>query len=162
MVGRKSRRRCTNHLVHVICCQSETLLTTLINRVVQTGAVTVVCAAVGFGLYLGFPTTNYEYVPSYILGKLYTNSLVLTLNLRRSRDEPGTEHAMTPTNFQDRGGTSVRVERSTVQATDMEGRQFTSGWSPAVYGEDPAKHHEHPVAIMDIRDGKHAEAGDSL
>ncbi|KAJ7182485.1 hypothetical protein C8R43DRAFT_967308 [Mycena crocata] len=138
--------------------QSETLLTTLINRVVQTGAVTVVCAAVGFGLYLGFPTTTYHFVPSYILGKLYTNSLMLTLNLRRSRDGPDSEHAMTSIKSQDRGGTSVRVERSTLRTTDMDGRQFKSGWAPAGYDGDSV----HQVQIMGIRDGKHGEVAEAL
>ncbi|KAJ7114300.1 hypothetical protein C8R44DRAFT_881161 [Mycena epipterygia] len=62
---------------------SETMLTTLINRVVQSGAVTSVCAAVDLALFAGIVDTNFHFVPSYILGKLYTNSLMLTLNLRR-------------------------------------------------------------------------------
>ncbi|KAJ7908430.1 hypothetical protein B0H13DRAFT_2331410 [Mycena leptocephala] len=62
---------------------SETLLTTLINRVIQSGAVTSVCAAVDLALFAGIVNTNFHFVPSYILGKLYTNSLMLTLNLRR-------------------------------------------------------------------------------
>ncbi|KAJ7860292.1 hypothetical protein B0H13DRAFT_2355681 [Mycena leptocephala] len=62
---------------------SETTLATLINRVVQTGAVTSVCAAIDLALFAGIVDTNFHFVPSYILGKLYTNSLMLTLNLRR-------------------------------------------------------------------------------
>ncbi|KAJ7095513.1 hypothetical protein C8R44DRAFT_889938 [Mycena epipterygia] len=62
---------------------SETMLTTLINRVVQSGAVTSICAAVDLALFAGIVDTNFHFVPSYILGKLYTNSLMLTLNLRR-------------------------------------------------------------------------------
>jgi hypothetical protein len=42
---------------------SETLLTSLINRVITTGAVTAVCAAVDLGMFLGYPTTNYHVVP---------------------------------------------------------------------------------------------------
>ncbi|KAJ7252168.1 hypothetical protein C8J57DRAFT_1351328 [Mycena rebaudengoi] len=59
------------------------MLTTLINRVVQSGAVISVCAAVDLALFAGIVDTNFHFVPSYILGKLYTNSLMLTLNLRR-------------------------------------------------------------------------------
>ncbi|KAJ7898130.1 hypothetical protein B0H13DRAFT_1884366 [Mycena leptocephala] len=62
---------------------SETLLTNLINRVIQSGAVTSVCAAVDLAVFAGIVDTNFHFVPSYILGKLYTNSLMLTLNLRR-------------------------------------------------------------------------------
>ncbi|KAJ7249662.1 hypothetical protein C8J57DRAFT_1723842 [Mycena rebaudengoi] len=61
----------------------ESLLTTLINRVVITGAATTVGAAIDLAMFIGYPTTNYHIVPSYILGKFYTNSLMLTLNLRR-------------------------------------------------------------------------------
>jgi preprotein translocase subunit SecE len=42
---------------------SETLLTSLINRVITTGAATAVCAAVDLGMFLGYPTTNYHVVP---------------------------------------------------------------------------------------------------
>ncbi|KAJ7248992.1 hypothetical protein C8J57DRAFT_1522053 [Mycena rebaudengoi] len=62
---------------------SETMLTNLINRVVQSGAATVLCAAIDLGFFIGQPTTNTHFVPAYMLGKLYTNSLMLTLNLRR-------------------------------------------------------------------------------
>ncbi|KAJ7683504.1 hypothetical protein B0H14DRAFT_3535127 [Mycena olivaceomarginata] len=52
------------------CAPSETMLTTLINRVVQSGAVTSVCAAVDLALFAGNVETNFHFVPSYILGKL--------------------------------------------------------------------------------------------
>ncbi|KAJ7615382.1 hypothetical protein FB45DRAFT_935565 [Roridomyces roridus] len=63
--------------------RSETLLTRLINRVITTGTATALSAAVELGLFLGYPTANYHVVPAYILGKFYSNSLMLTLNLRR-------------------------------------------------------------------------------
>jgi len=62
---------------------SETMLTKLVNRVIQSGAATVVIAAVDLALFVQLPETNYFYVPSYILGKIYTNSFMLNLNLRR-------------------------------------------------------------------------------
>ncbi|KAJ7743767.1 hypothetical protein B0H16DRAFT_1560547 [Mycena metata] len=62
---------------------SETMITRLINQIVQTGAATAICAAVDLALFIGVAHTNFHFVPAYILGKFYTNSLMLTLNLRR-------------------------------------------------------------------------------
>ncbi|KAJ7698008.1 hypothetical protein B0H17DRAFT_978399 [Mycena rosella] len=74
---------------------SETVITALIHRVVQTGAASAVCAAIDLWMFVGYPGTNIHFVPAFILGKVYTNSLMLTLNLRRplgknqsSHDEP--------------------------------------------------------------------------
>ncbi|KAJ7657138.1 hypothetical protein B0H17DRAFT_1097774 [Mycena rosella] len=62
---------------------TETMLAALIHRVVQTGAASAVCAAVDLAMFVIYPATNYHSVPAFILGKVYTNSLMLTLNLRR-------------------------------------------------------------------------------
>ncbi|KAJ7499482.1 hypothetical protein FB451DRAFT_1205619 [Mycena latifolia] len=62
---------------------TETMLTTLMHRVIQTGAASAICAAIDLALFVGVPSTNFHFVPAYILGKVYTNSLMLTLNLRR-------------------------------------------------------------------------------
>ncbi|KAJ6490942.1 hypothetical protein C8R45DRAFT_1096481 [Mycena sanguinolenta] len=61
---------------------TETLLTKIIHRTIQTGAASAVCAAIDLAMFVGFPSANYHVVPAYILGKVYTNSLLLTLNLR--------------------------------------------------------------------------------
>ncbi|KAJ7275879.1 hypothetical protein C8J57DRAFT_1466536 [Mycena rebaudengoi] len=66
--------------------RSETMLTALIGRVIQTGAATALCAIVDLALFVLYPTVNYYFVPGYILGKFYTNSLMMTLNLRRPRE----------------------------------------------------------------------------
>ncbi|KAJ7720050.1 hypothetical protein B0H16DRAFT_392718 [Mycena metata] len=65
-----------------IWAASESLLTRLIHRVVQTGAASAICATVDLALFVGLPSRNFHFVPAYILGKLYTNSLMLSLNLR--------------------------------------------------------------------------------
>ncbi|KAF8199395.1 hypothetical protein K438DRAFT_1966594 [Mycena galopus ATCC 62051] len=62
---------------------TEAMLTKVIHRIIQTGAASAVCAAIDLAMFVGFPSTNYHVVPAYILGKMYTNSLMLTLNLRR-------------------------------------------------------------------------------
>ncbi|KAJ6592308.1 hypothetical protein DFH09DRAFT_1137062 [Mycena vulgaris] len=65
------------------CSPTERLLTKLIHRIVETGAATSIGAAICLALDVGFPSQNFHYVPAYILGKVYTNSLMLSLNLRR-------------------------------------------------------------------------------
>ncbi|KAJ7182488.1 hypothetical protein C8R43DRAFT_6088 [Mycena crocata] len=144
--------------------RSETMLTTLINRVVQTGAITVLCASVGVGLYLRFEHTTYHFVPAYILGKLYTNSLMLTLNLRRSRGQDNqTESNTLPMNSmrsqESRGG--VHIERSTFQAGDKTLKNDTSGakgmWSPKESQFSEHDLHEHRLNIVDMRDINRSE-----
>ncbi|KAJ7745759.1 hypothetical protein B0H16DRAFT_1558164 [Mycena metata] len=66
---------------------TETLLTKLIHRIIQTGAASAIVAAIDIVMYIGFPSRNYHFVPAYILGKVYSNSLMLTLNLRRPTAE---------------------------------------------------------------------------
>ncbi|KAJ7499464.1 hypothetical protein FB451DRAFT_1205528 [Mycena latifolia] len=62
---------------------TETLLIKLMHRVIQTGAASAICASLDLALFVGILSTNFYLVPAYILGKVYTNSLMLTLNLRR-------------------------------------------------------------------------------
>ncbi|KAJ6617534.1 hypothetical protein B0H10DRAFT_1305648 [Mycena sp. CBHHK59/15] len=64
---------------------SVTMLGRLVNITVQTGLATVVTACIDLILFLHFSTTDYHLVPAYILGKLYSNSLLLSLNMRNSR-----------------------------------------------------------------------------
>ncbi|KAJ7152980.1 hypothetical protein C8R46DRAFT_479425 [Mycena filopes] len=71
---------------------TESLLTKLIHRVIQSGATTVVVAAVDLALFVRFPAENYHYVPAYILGKVYSNSFFLTLNLRRPQTGAYSDH----------------------------------------------------------------------
>ncbi|KAJ6550335.1 hypothetical protein B0H19DRAFT_952166, partial [Mycena capillaripes] len=42
---------------------SETMLTKLINRIIQTGAATMVLTAIDLAIFLQIPDTNYYYVP---------------------------------------------------------------------------------------------------
>jgi len=140
--------------------KSETMLTTLINRVVQTGAITVLCASVGVGLYLRFEHTTYHFVPAYILGKLYTNSLMLTLNLRRARrGDNMTESSTLPMNSmrtQDlRGG--VHIERSTFHTGNSSSATEEKGvWNPreSKVSEDGP----HRLNIVGIKDANNSEA----
>ncbi|KAJ7258595.1 hypothetical protein C8J57DRAFT_1644536 [Mycena rebaudengoi] len=114
---------------------SETMLTTLINRIIQSGAVTSVCAAVDLALFAGIVDTNFHFVPSYILGKLYTNSLMLTLNLRRPTYQiPDVDSIpMSRPRFQDVSG--IHVEGSTPDNARI--------WTQKVLETDSNEHHLH-------------------
>ncbi|KAF4615926.1 hypothetical protein D9613_011349 [Agrocybe pediades] len=60
------------------------LVNTLISNAIQTGAITVVCAGVDLALFVAYTSSNFHFVPAYILGKLYSNSLLATLNTRET------------------------------------------------------------------------------
>ncbi|KAJ7671827.1 hypothetical protein B0H17DRAFT_1084787 [Mycena rosella] len=100
---------------------------------IQSGAATVVIAAIDLALFIQLPETNYFYVPSYILGKIYTNSFMLNLNLRRPNSGPyvdavSNDSSTLPMNSLRSDG--IRVERNTHR--DVDGGDIK--WVPT----DPA------------------------
>ncbi|KAJ6562130.1 hypothetical protein B0H19DRAFT_93184 [Mycena capillaripes] len=97
---------------------TETMLTTLINRVIQSGAATVIVAAIDLAVFVQLPDKNYFYVPSYILGKVYTNSFMLNLNLRRPNGSRSEQDALPLSLTRSEG---IRVERSIHRDMDAEG-----------------------------------------
>ncbi|KAJ7924231.1 hypothetical protein B0H13DRAFT_1864104 [Mycena leptocephala] len=68
---------------------TNNLLDRLIINSVQTGGVTVACAGATLILFLKSTDTVYYGIPLYMLGKLYSNSLVATLNARNSPKRAG-------------------------------------------------------------------------
>ncbi|KAJ7068846.1 hypothetical protein C8F01DRAFT_1247332 [Mycena amicta] len=58
------------------------LLAKLIYNTIETGAVTSVVAVADVILFILFPQTNLHQTPAFMLGKLYTNVLLTTLNAR--------------------------------------------------------------------------------
>ncbi|KAJ6476831.1 hypothetical protein C8R45DRAFT_873174 [Mycena sanguinolenta] len=120
---------------------SETMLTTLINRVVQSGAVTSVCAAVDLALFAGIVDTNFHFVPSYILGKLYTNSLMLTLNLRRPTYQIPDVDLMPMSGTRAQDVSDIPFKRTThVEGSTPDNVGF---WTQKVLGTDNNEHHLH-------------------
>ncbi|KAJ7265218.1 hypothetical protein C8J57DRAFT_1230236 [Mycena rebaudengoi] len=99
------------------------MLTKLINRVIQSGAATVVCAAIDLGFFIGQPTTNTHFVP-------YTNSLMLTLNLRRPNGANNSDSLpMNSVKSQPTGRSQgVQIERSTYCGADTT--HVDSKWMP--------------------------------
>lgn len=63
---------------------TRALLTRLINQSVQTGAFTACCALIQLGFFFGFTLNNLQDTPFFILGKLYSNTVLANLNSRQS------------------------------------------------------------------------------
>ncbi|KAF9561010.1 hypothetical protein CPC08DRAFT_457920 [Agrocybe pediades] len=91
----------------------------LISNSIQTGLITAACAGVDLALFVSFTSRNYHYVPAYILGKLYTNSLLATLNSRRAVMQIS---SLGPslTSGQESFGMRLQVTRVTERRTDSE------------------------------------------
>ncbi|KAJ7132987.1 hypothetical protein C8R46DRAFT_1235531 [Mycena filopes] len=96
---------------------SETLLSGLITRTLETGALTMVGAAVELALFVQFPDKTFHYVPGYTLGKLYSNSLMLNLNMRRPQDAAADSLQR---GQQGHNGTIVFVEQHTLRHLDRD------------------------------------------
>ncbi|KAJ7026762.1 hypothetical protein C8F04DRAFT_102412 [Mycena alexandri] len=63
--------------------RTDTFMAKLMLTTVETGAVTSVTALIYLVLFLLYPQYNLEEIPTFILGKLYANVLLFTLNVRR-------------------------------------------------------------------------------
>jgi len=68
--------------------QTHNLLNRLILNAVQTGCATVIAAALNLALFVKFTDTNYYLAFNFVLGKLYTNSFMMNLNMRMPRKDP--------------------------------------------------------------------------
>ncbi|KAJ7041893.1 hypothetical protein C8F04DRAFT_1297068 [Mycena alexandri] len=64
---------------------TNSLLNRLIVNTIQTGSATVVCAGIGLALFVKYTDKNYYYAFVYVLGKIYSNSFLATLNFRVNR-----------------------------------------------------------------------------
>ncbi|KAJ7474320.1 hypothetical protein FB451DRAFT_1558474 [Mycena latifolia] len=76
--------------------RTDTLITKLIYNTVETGAVTSVVAICDVVLFIMFPTNNLHQLPAFMLGKLYSNVLLATLN---ARAVTGTPSGLTANNY---------------------------------------------------------------
>ncbi|KAJ7141590.1 hypothetical protein C8R46DRAFT_1361185 [Mycena filopes] len=65
--------------------QTNGMLNRLMINTIQTGTATGLCAGLELVMFLRFPQTNYHWAFAYILGKLYTNSFMVSINLREPR-----------------------------------------------------------------------------
>ncbi|KAF7311189.1 hypothetical protein MKEN_01020400 [Mycena kentingensis (nom. inval.)] len=70
---------------------TSTLLSRLITSTIETGLITSVVAIADVILFILFSNTNIHQTPAFMLGKLYTNVLMTTLNARRREGGGGGE-----------------------------------------------------------------------
>lgn len=61
---------------------TNAVIVKIIRLTVETGLITTTFAIIDLSLYLAFPRDNYHLVPSTCLSKLYSNSLMVLLNVR--------------------------------------------------------------------------------
>jgi hypothetical protein len=67
--------------------KTDSLITKLIYNTVETGAGTSLVAIADAVLFTKFPDNNINQVPGFMLGKLYSNVLVATINARRAQKD---------------------------------------------------------------------------
>ncbi|KAJ7232684.1 hypothetical protein C8J57DRAFT_1383407 [Mycena rebaudengoi] len=103
---------------------TENMLNRLIINSIQTGTVTVVCAGITLALFIQFTDKNYYFAFSYILGKLYSNSFMATLNYRapRTHSQPSNQSI----------GMRIQVSRD----TDRRGGDALGHWHTATDSGD--------------------------
>ncbi|KAF8199309.1 hypothetical protein K438DRAFT_1966516 [Mycena galopus ATCC 62051] len=70
---------------------TDSIITKLIYHTVETGAVTAIAAGIELVLFLVYPTTFLDDIPAFLLGKLYSNGVLETLNSRPKVASPVSE-----------------------------------------------------------------------
>ncbi|KAL0063341.1 hypothetical protein AAF712_009736 [Marasmius tenuissimus] len=89
--------------------ETDDAITKIIQLIVETGTLTAVLAIITVVLFFTFPKRSYWNVPIDILGKLYSNNLMVILN-RRIRIIDGSIPSGTNSSQQRNGQTSVRMD----------------------------------------------------
>ncbi|KII90157.1 hypothetical protein PLICRDRAFT_174938 [Plicaturopsis crispa FD-325 SS-3] len=84
--------------------ETETVVTKLIVLTVQTGFITAAAAGVQLTLFLLNPT-NFSDIPAFILGKMYSNVLLATLNARTIIAREATHEVHSSSGFDESNGT---------------------------------------------------------
>ncbi|KAJ7192564.1 hypothetical protein GGX14DRAFT_479904 [Mycena pura] len=99
--------------------RTDTLISKLIYNTVETGAITTVVAIADVILFILFSQTNLHQAPAFILGKLYTNVLLATLN---SRVVMGTRSGLAGARMDVSGDSKHEMQwrRQTACAPDLE------------------------------------------
>ncbi|KAJ7746164.1 hypothetical protein DFH07DRAFT_1063048 [Mycena maculata] len=112
----------------VISSRMRNTISRLVRYSVETGAITALVAVIQIIVFLAFPAHNFFETPSWTLGKLYSNNLLVLLNARAitvgGRDYVPDSVAIGTINFDPRGGapdtqlTERRTSNSMRSTTD--------------------------------------------
>ncbi|KAJ7631345.1 hypothetical protein DFH06DRAFT_1224290 [Mycena polygramma] len=111
---------------------TDGMLNRLIVNTIQTGTVTVLCAGIALALFIKYTDKNYYFALTYVLGKLYSNSFMATLNQRaphRPQSAPSGESI----------GMRIQVSRrtdKTVNGLKLDS-QWNNGTTTDFAAEDP-------------------------
>ncbi|KAJ8096242.1 hypothetical protein PM082_011376 [Marasmius tenuissimus] len=73
--------------------RTDDAITKIIRLFIETGTLTAVLGVLTVGLYVTTPTRSYWNVPIGILGKIYSNNLMVILN-RRLKVSDSSEHSL--------------------------------------------------------------------
>ncbi|KAF7378438.1 hypothetical protein MSAN_00270700 [Mycena sanguinolenta] len=85
------------------------MLNRLIRLSIETGALTSITATAEFILWIGWERFNYHFALFLVLGKLYSNVLMATLNCRRSKEFMTSGTQMSSFNARSRGDVTVQT-----------------------------------------------------
>ncbi|CDO69435.1 hypothetical protein BN946_scf184791.g30 [Trametes cinnabarina] len=131
---------------HSAWSQSQTIIGKLIIVTMGSGLILAICGALTLALFVAAHGRNLNFQPgAYIWGKLYANTVMVSLNARKSRLYP-----YAASSEADSYPLSIRVTRQVMQRTDQEGSV-----EAASYAFDPraaAEHslHDLPKASMKL------------
>ncbi|KAJ7448363.1 hypothetical protein FB451DRAFT_1567285 [Mycena latifolia] len=113
----------------LISARLKDAITRLVRYTVETGAITALVAVVQLIVFLAFPKNNFFETPSWTLGKLYSNNLLVLLNARAVvlGGRNASTSAATEINLEARGtprgddslGSSIRFHHSELEGTEV-------------------------------------------
>ncbi|KAJ7671863.1 hypothetical protein B0H17DRAFT_1084848 [Mycena rosella] len=98
--------------------KTDGLITKLIFNTVETGAVTSIVAIVDVALFILYPDTYLHEAPTFMLGKMYSNVLLATLNARTR-----TREGVIPTATSAADGHELQLRRQTPNFKPEASRQ---------------------------------------
>ncbi|VDC04861.1 unnamed protein product [Peniophora sp. CBMAI 1063] len=153
--------------------QSQSLYDRLIANTVQTGLLTAVVAGVDLFLWEHYKTQNFHLATAYILGKLYSNSFLSTLNgrvFRSHRSESRHETLSGSGASGNSGGMQIHVSQDRERRIDAEAgarssfgrpkrveRKVNSGpmldWKPAESVDRSSDEHVYALSNFSTADG---------
>ncbi|GJJ07116.1 hypothetical protein Clacol_001316 [Clathrus columnatus] len=111
-------------------------MTRLIGQSLQTGAFTTLCALFNLAFFLSFKTNNIQDIPFFVLGKLYSNTVLANLNGRQSLVNAGlyVSGGTSSGVFTDPFEISLRIHHDIQAMMDSHAAQFEMVTRPTSIG----------------------------
>jgi len=99
---------------------SSDMLTNIVRLTVETNTITAMMSIISLGVEYGTPATPYYYTPTAIMGKLYSNTLLVTLNNRLALREMRMRAPIMPSSRDKSSNGRMNVKVETVTLADVE------------------------------------------